>query len=1014
MKNPNKDMYGISRITEIKFSSGVDAYKLAQEISKNPDVEYAEPMYERKLCETVPNDPRYTLQWAPKVIGLEKAWDITQGSSDVVIAIVDGGVFMNHEDLQANIWTNPKEIPDNGIDDDGNGFIDDVHGWDFVGNYTGGAFYPDNDPQPTSTAIQHGTHVAGCAAAVGNNGIGIAGSAWNCKILPVKVGSDNPNMSGIYNGYQGIQYAAEMGADIINCSWGGPGYSQAEQDIINHVTTELGSIVIVAAGNDGHNMAYYGQYPAQLDNIISIGSSDQSDGVSSFSNFGAANCVYAPGSGIQSTIPGNSYTNMDGTSMASPVLAGVAALVKSLHPTWKFKEMYHQLRSTSDDIFSGGNENKRLLYYGRVNAFKAVSYNSPNSTNTIPGISLKDYTIGNNKDINKYGTFNSSFTFRNYLAKADLVTITMTPTDDFISLTQSTFTIVNFDSTKNQTLNIDLTLKQSNPWFDGPAKILVKYESNNYVDYQVIEIPIKIKSPNRTATLAYIPSYFYANWYGSHSPTKNVFWVVGYSPTFQRGLYFGIGSTSNFNYTQYNEQLTSVYAFDFLNAYFGSTQTNMCEVLKTADAANSFSRVNVTTITPFINEIYFFNSNYGIILGDQISNKFGVGYTSDAGATWKKIPQQPVAQAGENGFVGSYYFYKDNVWFGTSRGRVLHSTDKGQAWTDGTIETGKPIQKIAFQNENNGLALYGNENETPTQLAATNDGGKTWQKDVMDFATLSQLPVDLFSAEDAQDIFVATHEGRIYRTPDLGKTWTPILSSIAQPIKLADVNCSEESGRLWMVNDYISYTDFIYGAPNPQLTNLSGSNIVFKKTEVSKANLADFKLQNTGNTIIEIDTVYIENTPDNEFSIISNIAKELDLNQGGTIKLRFSPLSAGVKTGNLIIKSDAQNYTIPISGEAYSPGSVKELENMGFRVVSLSPNPADGQVNLSYNTNNAVNLGIDLYDLHGLLVSNIYKGITSIGPNNLKIKTADLATGTYYLNISIDGTTAVMKFVVKR
>jgi hypothetical protein len=216
------------------------------------------------------------------------------------------------------------------------------------------------------------------------------------------------------------------------------------------------------------------------------------------------------------------------------------------------------------------------------------------------------------------------------------------------------------------------------------------------------------------------------------------------------------------------------------------------------------------------------------------------------------------------------------------------------------------------------------------------------------------------------------------------------------------------------VNDYISYTDFIYGAPNPQLTNLSGSNIVFKKTEVSKANLADFKLQNTGNTIIEIDTVYIENTPANEFSIISNIAKELDLNQGGTIKLRFSPLSAGVKTGNLIIKSDAQNYTIPISGEAYNPGSVKELENMGFRVVSLSPNPADGQVNFSYNTNNAVNLGIDLYDLNGLLVSNVYKGLTSIGPNTLKIKTADLAIGTYYLNISIDGTTAVMKFVVKR
>ncbi len=1015
MIKPEEDLYGIRRIQEIRFSSAVDAYILAQEISKNPDVEYAEPMYERKLYDITPNDARYSLQWAPKAIGLEKAWELTQGSPDVIIGIVDSGVFINHEDLAANIWTNPSEIPGNKIDDDVNGYVDDVNGWDFVGNFSGGAFAPDNNPQPTSAQVNHGTHVAGCAAAIGNNSIGVVGSAWNCKILPVKVASDNPNVQGIYNGYEGILYAAKMGADIINCSWGGQGYSQTEQIIVDQAVA-MGSIIIVAAGNDGKNMEFYGQYPAQLNNIISVGSSAQNDSRSSFSNYGWANCVYAPGSSIQSTIPGNSYTSMDGTSMASPVLAGVAALVKSIHPTWKYKEMYHQLRSTSDDVFSGGDPAKRLLAYGRVNAFKAVSYNSEFSTNTIPGISLLNYSVGNQKEIIKYGTYKSSFTFKNYLAKSNLVTITLQPFDNFISLSNKTLTVPNFDSTKNHTIVLDLTLEQSNPWFDGPAKILVKYESSNYVDYEVIEIPIKIKSPNKTNAVYYFPPNLYPDWHSAHSPTKNVFWAVGWSASYQRGLYYGLqGGQQVFNVTQNNERLTTVFATDLLNAYFGCVQVSgtKCEILKTADAANTFERFDITTITPFINQLYFYNTKYALILGDQIGNKFGIGYTSDGGLTWRKNPQQPVAQAGENGYVGSNCFYKDNVWFGTSRGRVLHSVDKGQAWTDGTIEVGKLVHKVAFGNEKRGLALYGNASEQPTQLASTSNGGATWQKNAMDFASIAQVPVDLFSADGTEDIFVVTTQGRIYRTSDLGGTWSQILMSEAMPLKLTTTNCLEESGRLWKVNDYVTYTDFIYGAPNPQLTLESESNIVFKKTEVGKVSLANVKLRNTGNTIIEFDTVYVENSPDNEFAVAAGISGDLDLNQSGTIKLKFSPVSVGTKTGYLIVKNTAKELKIPISGEAYAV-SVEELENIGFRMASLSPNPADGQINLNYSTDNVVNLNVGLFDINGSLVRNVFSGVSSQGSNSININTSDLAVGTYYLNISVDDKKAVLKLVVKR
>jgi len=273
----------------------------------HPDVEYAEPIYFRQLMAT-PNDTDFGSLWGlyntgQTVNGVKgvsgadihapAAWDITTGSNNMIIAVLDGGVAWEHPDLLANIWTNPGETPGNGIDDDGNGFIDDVHGWDFV----------DNDNDPTSfDLIAHGTHVAGTIAAVGNNGAGITGVMWTASIMPVRV-FDASGMTSLSQILSGIQYAIDNGAKIINASYGGSNFSQAEMDEIAAANT-AGIVFVAAAGNGGTNNDTTPTYPANynLPNIISVAASDQNDKLASFSNYGKKTVdIAAPGVNIWST-----------------------------------------------------------------------------------------------------------------------------------------------------------------------------------------------------------------------------------------------------------------------------------------------------------------------------------------------------------------------------------------------------------------------------------------------------------------------------------------------------------------------------------------------------------------------------------------------------------------------------------------------------------------------------------------------------------------------------------------
>ncbi|MBW6516501.1 MAG: S8 family serine peptidase, partial [Candidatus Cloacimonetes bacterium] len=340
----------------------------------------------------IPNDPEYNLQWHHPRISMPQTWNYVQGSSEVIVAITDTGVKWNHPDLADNIWINEAELPGitidwvngmiyggDGIDNDGNGFIDDVIGWDFVEN--------NNNPYQNFPGNEHGTHVAGCAGAVGNNNIGVTGTAMNVSLMSCKGAPSNAPSGGVQYAYQQVQYAAQSGAHIINCSWGGPGSGTYANSVVNYATN-LGSLVVAAAGNSNmeHNASYQ-DYPADAVNAFCVAATDPNDIKVNFSDYGVPIDISAPGVNIRSTWGNNTYYSTSGTSMSSPIVAGVAALVKSLHPEILPLDLRDRIMFTSDYIDDLNPDYAGLLGAGRVNAYRATMYDK------IPHLSIYQHTL---------------------------------------------------------------------------------------------------------------------------------------------------------------------------------------------------------------------------------------------------------------------------------------------------------------------------------------------------------------------------------------------------------------------------------------------------------------------------------------------------------------------------------------------------------------------------------------------------------------------------------------------
>ncbi|AQG78969.1 S8 family serine peptidase [Spirosoma montaniterrae] len=342
---------GLKRVYRLKIADAKRVDELIEEIRKDGDIEYIEKVPLMRVS-LVPNDPATNTQYHLNTIKAYQAWDINQGNALIKIAICDDAVQTNHPDLQGNM----------------------LPGYDVANG--------DTDPNPPSTGLSHGTHVAGIAGAVTNNGVGIASLGFNkVKLIPVKSTTDaSAGQTIITHAYEGVAWAAQNGANIINTSWGGGGYSQTAQNLANSVYNQ-GIIWIAAAGNDNVSTV---SYPGAYSNVVAVVSTTSTDTRSGFSNYGTAADVCAPGSSIYSTVPFNTYASYSGTSMACPLTASLFGYIWSINPALTPAQLITLIKNTCDNIDAQNPGLTGLLGSGRINALRAVQQACP----TIPAVNI--------------------------------------------------------------------------------------------------------------------------------------------------------------------------------------------------------------------------------------------------------------------------------------------------------------------------------------------------------------------------------------------------------------------------------------------------------------------------------------------------------------------------------------------------------------------------------------------------------------------------------------------------
>ncbi len=765
----------LSRVLIIKYGSETDPELLAKELTDLPEVEIAEP---NEICypDYTPNDPQVSMQWAIAMMQLEQAWEITKGSEDVVIGIVDSGVQWDHPDLAANIyinkgeWGTNGELKSNGIDDDQNGYIDDWHGWDCGDD--------DNNPMDRPEDIMgmityHGTGVAGCASAATDNGLGIASSGFNCKILPVKAAEDAGK--GMSNGYEGIKYAADMNCKVINNSWGGGKYSQIAQDIVNYATSR-GCLVVGSAGNEPLNNDFTPHYPSAFDGVLSVSSQEPGGEPSDWSVFGASVDVFAPGSVIRTTLYGGGYEFTQGTSFSAPIASGVAGLLWSIHPTWTPAQIRKQLKLSSSKFAA----TRDPQYFGYMNAYRALTTNLTFAD--FPGLTIKRFS---------YKTENSPFnrfrkpgekavvtvTFQNTLAPTSANAAVQLYFDDADQLTANPnqFTLGALNTNDTIQVTFEVTLTNNVKVAEGQMPIRFVFTDGEYIDYEVRRFDILIDDAWRTKyTPENLPGE--TRFVAIHVISENYIWSVAKSDrsnycrrSINGGTTWTDSDGSGYPSTR---EVKCIFGIDAGKAVIGTGGTASAVAYRTTNSGANWSGAVLSTITGDVNGIHMYDASNGILAGSPKNKKWGIAKTIDGGTTWTAITTPVTADSGATGWANSFDAYANTIWFGTNQSRIFRSTDKGNTWSSFPTPEVHSFS-LSFRDELTGAARFiqYTDKDTVTTgnhgIGITSDGGQTWSM----LATIQLDAPGYVGFERRGKRLWAVNWNDVYISSDLGQTW---------------------------------------------------------------------------------------------------------------------------------------------------------------------------------------------------------------------------------------------------
>lgn len=795
--SPDENM---QRIFRIYFNQFHKIDYLIKELLNNHDVKYAEraPIFETFA---IINDANYLAsannRWHLDKINAQNAWDTPRQTNNIKIAVIDKAMDTDHPDLVAQ-WDTLYDIFDND-------------------NNTNPPYgVSDNDP-----SWSHGTHTSGLAGATTNNNIGIASVAYDVKLMGIKISNNlEMNINGVnappgsmIAAYEAVTWAADNGADIISMSWGGRYYSLIKQEIVNYAAITKKCLLLAGAGNYGTSDKYY---PAALENVIAVAGTNGDDKlntvgmpplyVSSGSNYGPWVDVCAPGFGmtnsndnnkIYSTSYDNSYMTIGGTSMATPIVASLAALIKSINPALSSNSIENIIKSTCVNISSLQIDTDRRngVGAGRINAEAAAILAYSTINQIVPDFTSDYKTIYEGESINftdlsaGIGINSWNWTFTGSTTNNSSV---QNPTNIIFNNAGTyniSLTISNNDTTASITKNSYITVRPiSTNWIE---------QSSSFPNPNRCIKNISIVDDN----IAWATAYDGVNEFilNEFTRTNNggITWESGKISDNNIPLGYRISNIKPINY--------NIAYMCMHNAFSDSPNNERGGIFITTDGGNSWIKqttalFNSTTSFPIA--VHFFNENDGWCVGNPVSNNFEMYTTEDGGNTWTKVISSniPVAQAAELMTIGQYESYNEILWFATSKGRVYKSVNKGKNWT--VYSTGlSKINKITFANENIGIVQNISKNILNTHIVTfenkrTTNGGANWSSFTPGNG-IRKTSIDFAKGNPSLLVSVGTDgtenetQGSSYSI-DMGSTWIPI-----------DEGCHYNEVKMY--NSYIGY-----------------------------------------------------------------------------------------------------------------------------------------------------------------------------------------------------------------